>query len=132
MAALDGFRAVLANLEVTIAANWQGTIDQIDPKFLHDLRIAVRRTRTVLGAAKSVLPTAVLDPAREGFAWLAGATGAARDLDVYLLEWERYTDPLGVGSRGRVGAGPRASRTTLRRRARRARRVCCDPSEQLN
>lgn len=96
MAALEGFRAVLTNLEVAIAANWQGTIDQIDPKFLHDLRIAVRRTRTVLGASKSVLPAAILDPAREGFAWLAGATGAARDLDVYLLEWERYTDPLGV------------------------------------
>jgi len=96
MASLEGFRAVLANLAVSIAANWQGTIDQIDPKFLHDLRIAVRRTRTVLGASKSVLPAAILDPAREEFAWLAGATGAARDLDVYLLEWERYTDPLGV------------------------------------
>ena len=96
MASLEGFRAVLANLDEAIAANWQGTIDQVDPKFLHDLRIALRRTRTVLAASKSVVPTAVLDPAREGFAWLAGATGAARDLDVYLLEWERYTDPLGV------------------------------------
>ena len=96
MASLEGFRAVLANLEVSIAANWQGAIDQIDTKFLHDLRIALRRTRTVLGASQSVLPTALLDPAREGFRWLAGATGAARDLDVYLLEWEGYTAPLGV------------------------------------
>jgi CHAD domain-containing protein len=96
MAALDGFRAVLANLAATIAANWQGTIDQIDPKFLHELRIAARRTRTVLAGAKSVVPAPVLDPAREGFAWLAGSTGAARDLDVYLLEWERYTAPLGA------------------------------------
>jgi CHAD domain-containing protein len=94
MAAIDGFRAVLANLEVAISANWQGAIDQTDIKFLHDLRIAVRRTRTVLSAAKNVLPAAVLEPAVEGFAWLAGSTGAPRDLDVYLLEWERYTDSL--------------------------------------
>ncbi|MEO6651343.1 MAG: CHAD domain-containing protein, partial [Ilumatobacteraceae bacterium] len=47
-------------------------------------------------ASKSVVPAEVLEPAKEGFAWLAAATGAARDLDVYLLEWKRYTDPLGV------------------------------------
>ena len=96
MASLEGFRAVLANLDEAITANWQGTIDQLDPKFLHDLRIALRRTRTVLAASKSRRSDRVLGPARERFAWLAGATGAARDLDVYLLEWERYTDPLGV------------------------------------
>ena len=53
--AVDGYRAVLANLAITIRANWQGTIDQSDTEFLHDLRIAVRRTRTVLGEAKGVL-----------------------------------------------------------------------------
>jgi len=98
MAALDGIRAVLVNLEVAISANWQGAIDETDTKFLHDLRIALRRTRTVLAASKSVIPAEVLDPAREGLAWLARATGAARDLDVYLLEWKGYTDPLGVGA----------------------------------
>ncbi len=96
MAAVDGFRLVLANLAATVDANWQGTIDQSDPEFLHDLRIAVRRTRTVLAAAKRVLPSAVLEPARRDFAWLAGLTGAPRDLDVYLLEWSRYIDPLGI------------------------------------
>ncbi|MDH4113393.1 MAG: CHAD domain-containing protein [Actinomycetota bacterium] len=95
MSAIDGFRLVLANIATAITANWQGTIDQTDPEFLHDLRIAVRRTRTILAAAKSVLPAAVLEPARDGFAWLADLTGTPRDLDVYLLEWSRYTDPLG-------------------------------------
>ncbi len=95
MAAIDGFRLVLANLATTIGANWNGTIDQIDPEFLHDLRIAMRRTRTVLYEAKPVLPAAVLETARDGFKWLAALTGTPRDLDVYLLEWSRYTDPLG-------------------------------------
>jgi CHAD domain-containing protein len=96
MAALEGVRAVLANLAVAIVANWQGAVEQTDTKFLHDLRIALRRTRTVLAASNAVLPRGVREPAKQDFAWLAGATGAARDLDVYLLEWERYTDPLGA------------------------------------
>ncbi len=96
MSAIDGFRLVLANLSAAICANWQGTIDQSDPEFLHDLRIAVRRTRTILAEGKVVLPAAVLEPARNGFAWLAELTGTPRDLDVYLLEWQRYIDPLGA------------------------------------
>jgi CHAD domain-containing protein len=96
VAAIDGFRMVLANLATAISANWQGTIDQIDPEFLHDLRIAVRRTRTVLAEAQAVLPAAVLEPTKDRFKWLAALTGTPRDLDVYLLEWSRYTDPLGA------------------------------------
>ena len=96
MAAVDGFRLVLANLATTMTANWQGAIDQTDPEFLHDLRIAVRRTRTVLAGAKQVLPAAILDPTRVEFAWLAALTSTPRDLDVYLLEWSTYTDPLGA------------------------------------
>ncbi len=95
MAAVDGFRLVLANLAATIDANWLGTLEQTDSEFLHDLRIAMRRTRTILAAAKNVLPEEVLDHTRAEFAWLAGRTGEPRDLDVYLLEWSRYTDPLG-------------------------------------
>ncbi|MFN0089682.1 MAG: CHAD domain-containing protein [Acidimicrobiales bacterium] len=95
--AVEGFRMVLANLARTIRANWQGTIDQMDTEFLHDLRIALRRTRTVLGAAKGVLAPDVRDGARERFGWLAGLTGPARDLDVYLLEWDLYVNPLEPG-----------------------------------
>jgi CHAD domain-containing protein len=95
MAAIDGYRSVLSDLATAVDANWEGAIDQTDVVFLHQLRIAVRRTRTVLGAAKGVLPKAVLGPAKAGFASLASATGPPRDLDVYLAEWERYIEPLG-------------------------------------
>ncbi len=93
--AVDGYRAVLAHLAGAVAANWQGTIDRSDTEFLHDLRIAVRRSRTVLGEAKDVLPAEVRAGAREGLAWIASLTGPPRDLDVYLLEWNQYVDPLG-------------------------------------
>jgi CHAD domain-containing protein len=90
-----GVRDVLANLAVTIEANWQGTIDHLDPEFLHDLRIAVRRTRAVLTQTKNVLPPDVVAEAGDGFAWLGNLTGPARDLDVYLIEWDDYVRPLG-------------------------------------
>jgi CHAD domain-containing protein len=95
MAAIDGFRLVLANLAATIDANWQGAIDQTDPEFLHDLRIALRRTRVVLADGKRVLPPEILDRTRGELAWLTDLTSTPRDLDVYLLEWSNYTDLLG-------------------------------------
>lgn len=101
--AVDGFRAVLANQARAIRANWAGTIERADTEFLHDLRIALRRTRTVLGEARGVLPEDVRTAARQDFAWLAGLTGPARDLDVYLLEWGQYVDPLGPEAADALG-----------------------------
>lgn len=91
---LDAFCKVLDNLAVAVEANWQGSVDDLDPEFLHDLRVAVRRTRSVLGQGSKVLPREVRNRYREGFGWLGTATGPARDLDVYVIEWERYVAPL--------------------------------------
>ena len=92
--ALDGFRAVLANLRDAIVANWDGTVADVDPEFLHDLRVAVRRTRSVLSNAKNVIADDVRDRARVDFGWFGEITGPARDLDVYQIEWATYTGPL--------------------------------------
>ena len=92
--AIDGYRAVLANLRDAMLANWDGTVADIDPEFLHDLRVAVRRTRVVLANAGRVLPDDVRQRAREDFGWLGSISGAARDLDVYQIEWPEYTAEL--------------------------------------
>nr|MDQ6947082.1 CHAD domain-containing protein [Actinomycetota bacterium] len=94
-AALDGFRRVLVNLADAMAANWAGTIDDVDSEFLHDLRVAVRRTRSVLSEAKRILPDDVRAHHRSEFRWLGTITSPARDLDVYLIEWDGYVEPLG-------------------------------------
>ena len=96
MPASDGFRAVLLNLLDTMQDNWQGTIHDLDTEFLHDLRVAVRRTRSIIGQAKRVLPESLRARYRDDFAWLAGATGPTRDLDAYALEWPRYVAELPV------------------------------------
>lgn len=92
--AVEGFAAVLGHLAQAIEANWQGTVDDVDPEFLHDLRVAVRRTRSVLSQAKRVLPADVRHRYRIAFKELGDATGPARDLDVYVLEWSGYVAPI--------------------------------------
>ena len=96
--AADGFREVLAGLAVTIDANLDGAARAVDPEFLHDLRIAVRRTRAVLGEARGVLPAPDRARFRDGFRWLGSVTSAARDLDVYVTEWSSYVAPLGAAT----------------------------------
>ncbi len=96
--ALDGFRRVLANLAATVDANWRGTVDDVDSEFLHDLRVAVRRTRSLLSHGKQVFSAEGRDHFGAEFRWLATVTGPARDMDVYLIEWPSYVAPLDVAS----------------------------------
>lgn len=90
MLAIVGFRDVLTNLLTTVRANWAGTIVDTDTEFLHELRIALRCTRSVIRLGKHVLPDDVRSRFGDEFAWLAGLTGPTRDLDAYLAQWDDY------------------------------------------
>lgn len=92
---LQAHRLVLANLLGAIEVNLPGAIEDIDPEFLHDLRVAVRRTRSVLDRAKGVVPDPVRDTFRPAFKELGAVTTPPRDLDVYDLGWDAYVAPLG-------------------------------------
>jgi CHAD domain-containing protein len=94
--AIDATIIILRRLLATIEANRQGTIDELDTEFLHDLRVAVRRTRSGLKAFHGIFRPAPLARFAPGFRWVQQATGAARDLDVQLLEFAdelRKLDP---------------------------------------
>jgi len=88
--ALDGFRAVLNQLFSAVEGYWQGATDGRDPAFVHGLRVASRRSRSVLAEGKTVLPREALTAANAGLGLLGTCTGLARDLDVYLAEWDGY------------------------------------------
>lgn len=84
-----GVRRVLLYLAATIAVNVPGTLEEVDPEHLHELRVAVRRSRSVLRASKGVLPGDLRRKGRADLGWLGAVTGPARDLDVQLLGWEQ-------------------------------------------
>jgi CHAD domain-containing protein len=78
---------LLAQLDAA-EANVPGTIRDIDTEFLHDLRIAIRRTRSVLKLAGPALPGGLAARYRPEFRWIGDLTTPTRDLDVYLLGFE--------------------------------------------
>lgn len=80
--------AVLRRLLAVIDGNRGGAIADTDPEFLHQLRVSVRRSRTVQRQLASVFPALELPGFRTEFRWLQQATGEARDLDVYLLGFD--------------------------------------------
>ena len=82
--------AVLSRLLEVIEANLPGTLADVDSEFLHDLRVAVRRSRSVQRELARVFPPEALASFRAEFRWLQQITGEARDLDVYVLEFGRY------------------------------------------
>jgi len=98
--AVDALRKVLLTLLDTLEQNIPGTRADLDSEFLHDLRVATRRTRSALTQVKHVLPDAVVAEFRQRFAWLGQITGPTRDLDVFLLELPRYRASLPLSMAG--------------------------------
>jgi CHAD domain-containing protein len=96
-------RVLMALLEV-IEANLEGTIADIDSEFLHDLRVSVRRSRSVQRELRAVFPPDPLAHFRAEFRWLQAITGDSRDLDVYLLEFDDYRAMVDEAIRGDLDA----------------------------
>jgi CHAD domain-containing protein len=116
---------VLKRLLDVIEANTDGTIADIDSEFLHDYRVSVRRSRSVQRELKRVFPPEPLAGFRTDFRWLQQITGDARDLDVYVLEFDAMRvlvpeamradlDPLVEVLRGRRLAARRQMVSDLR------------------
>ena len=74
--ARDAARALLLHLLGTLEANLPGVRADLDPEFLHDLRVAVRRTRSALGQIKGVLPPATARALRPRVRLAAGGDRA--------------------------------------------------------
>jgi CHAD domain-containing protein len=93
---------VLTALFDTLMANVNGTVRDIDTEFLHDLRVAVRRTRSALKLAGDVLPGDMATRFRPEFKWLGDLTTPTRDLDVYLLGYADMAAGLVAATAGEL------------------------------
>jgi CHAD domain-containing protein len=104
--------AMRAQLDA-IRAHDPGTRLGAEPEELHQMRVAARRLRAILRAARPMLGASRVEPLREELAWLGTALGGRRDLDVLRDHLRDEVAALEPADR-RVGLG-------LLRRLERAR-----------
>ena len=93
---------ILRRLQAIIEVNLPGTLADTDSEYLHDLRVAVRRSRALQRELRGVFPPEALRVFRAEFRELQVLTGPTRDLDVQLLEFGDLTSALPAGDAGDV------------------------------
>lgn len=96
----EALKVVLKRLFEVMLQNERGLRENIDSEFLHDFRVAVRRTRSALTQLKGVLPANKVAYFKKEFSWLGQITGPTRDLDVYLLKMPGYRASVPEALRG--------------------------------
>jgi len=80
-------------------ANEAGIKADIDSEYLHDYRIAIRRTRSALSEIRNVFPEEVTEHFKQAFRVLGQRTNMLRDLDVYLLSEAEFQARLPLAMR---------------------------------
>lgn len=102
---------VLATMRIqleAIRAHDPGTRLGEDPEELHQMRVAVRRLRAVMRAARPMFAPRPINALREELTWLGATLGGRRDLDVMREHVRGELGMLDVQDRG-------AGRALLRR-----------------
>jgi CHAD domain-containing protein len=94
MRADEAAKVILRFLLGVIKTNEPYVKQDIDTEFLHDYRVAVRRTRSVLSQVKGVFPEETGQRFKRDFAYVGRLTNQLRDLDVYLLAESAFQDRL--------------------------------------
>lgn len=91
--------AVLLTQFDGVEENLVGTLADTDPEYLHDLRVGVRRTRSLLKLTGDVLPRRLAPRYAGRFKWLGDLTTPVRDLDVHLLAFDELAAEVRPGRR---------------------------------
>lgn len=95
-----GMRADLAAKRIlrvqlaTMNAQEEGLKANLDAEFLHDFRVAIRRSRSILDQLKGLFPERTIAGFQRDLSWLGAITSPVRDLDVYLLEFPQLESAL--------------------------------------
>ena len=90
MRADEATKVILRFLLRIIRVNAANIEKDIDTEFIHDFRVAVRRTRAALGQIRFVFPAKTTERFKKDFAFVGKLTNELRDLDVYLLKEKAY------------------------------------------
>ena len=82
----DAFAQLLRSTLHHLLLNQPAAEDGRDPEGVHQLRIALRRLRCVLGMLRPLAPSPTLESLRADAKWLASGLAPARNWDVFLGE----------------------------------------------
>jgi len=86
----DATKVILHFLLQIMRINEVNIEKDLDTEFLHDFRVAIRRTRSALGQIKNVFPMGTTNRFKKDFAFVGELSNQLRDLDVYLLKEDTY------------------------------------------
>ena len=90
MRAEEAAKVILRFLLEVIKINEPYVKTDVDTEFLHDYRVAVRRTRSALSQIRDVFPADPTERFKQDFAHVGRLSNQLRDLDVYLLKEDEY------------------------------------------
>lgn len=107
-------RIQLARIKLFEPYAWEG----LHPEGVHQMRVATRRARALLGTFAASLPEVERQAVEPRLTWLAGRLGAVRDLDVHLAHLADYREALAAHHVAALDGYENHLRT-LRRQARR-------------
>lgn len=82
----EAFAAIVRNCVEHLAGNRSGLVAGHDPEYVHQMRIAVRRLRSVCKLFKPALPKIWLGRLHSELRWLDDQLGPTRDFDVLIGE----------------------------------------------
>ena len=80
MTVRQALSAVLLSQLDMMESRIPGIRDDTDSEFLHDFRVANRRSRSLISGLRDALPAPVRDLGREFFSWLSKQTSTLRDI----------------------------------------------------
>jgi CHAD domain-containing protein len=86
----EAAKIILRSLLQIMKTNEAQIEKDLDTEFLHDYRVAIRRTRSALGQIKNVFPSETALRFKKDFSFLGKLSNQLRDLDVYLLKKDAY------------------------------------------
>jgi len=100
----QALRTILGDQLNRIESCAERVITDSNPEDIHDLRVATRRTRTILGQVPGIFPKTTIKCFRQGFRNIGNVTGHCRDLDVWLEAIAENRDHPGAD--GGINLGP--------------------------
>ncbi|HJO95902.1 MAG TPA: CHAD domain-containing protein [Victivallales bacterium] len=97
--AYTAVKKLLKELALIMHRNEKGIIEDIGDEFLHDYRVSIRKSRSILTQLKKIYDKYLTDDLTDKFSFIANSTNQLRDLDVFLMNKKFYLDLLNKKNR---------------------------------